>query len=173
MVRLYMTKQKRLISTDIKHRTTVQRSIPAKIGIRYDNPMACWNPIKQITQKMTKTCIVFRLKQIESMHGHWYISLREQDHAFLDSALDFIQITWSTYLFANIRRFTKGVQMAGCSLDRVTQKFHPIFWDCFKCFHIELGRKYKNMTSWPNMEKILFYDCIKFVIDFVRVWFLF
>jgi len=76
---------------------------------------------------MTKTCIVFRLKQIESMHGHWYISLREQDHAFLDSALDFIQITWSTYLFANIRRFTKEVQMAGCSVDRVTQKFHPIF----------------------------------------------
>jgi len=71
------------------------------------------------TQKISKTYVVFRLKQIESMHGDWFISLREQDHAFLDSALDVIQITWSTYVFANIRRFTKGVHLAGCSLDLV------------------------------------------------------
>jgi len=32
---------------------------------------------------MSKTCTVFRLKQIESMHGRWFISLWEQDHAFL------------------------------------------------------------------------------------------
>jgi len=31
---------------------------------------------------MSKTCTIFRLKQTESMHGHWFISLREQDHAF-------------------------------------------------------------------------------------------
>jgi len=68
---------------------------------------------------MNKTYVVFRLKQIESMHEHWFISLREQDHAFLDSALDFIQMTWTTYIFANIRRLTKGVQLAGCNLDLV------------------------------------------------------
>jgi len=51
------------------------------------------------------------------MHGHWFISFREQDHAFLGSALHFIQITWFTYDFANIRRVTKCVQFAGCSLD--------------------------------------------------------
>jgi len=32
---------------------------------------------------MRNTYAVFRLKQIESMHGHWFISLCEQDHAFL------------------------------------------------------------------------------------------
>jgi len=31
---------------------------------------------------MSKTYTVFRLKQIESLHEHWFISLREQDHAF-------------------------------------------------------------------------------------------
>ena len=68
---------------------------------------------------MSKTYIVFRLKQTESMNRHWFISLREQDHAFLDNALYFIQITWSTYVFANIWRLTKEVQLAGCSLDLV------------------------------------------------------
>jgi len=64
---------------------------------------------------MSKTYTVFRLKQIESIHGHWFISLREQDHAFLGSALHFIQITWFTYAFANICRVTKWVQVVGCS----------------------------------------------------------
>jgi len=62
---------------------------------------------------MTKAYVVFRLKQIESMHGHWFISLREQYHAYLGSALHFVQITWFTYAFANIRRMAKGVQLAG------------------------------------------------------------
>jgi len=31
---------------------------------------------------MSKTYTLFCLKQVESMHGHWYISLPEQDHAF-------------------------------------------------------------------------------------------
>jgi len=53
------------------------------------------------------------------MHGHWFIFLREQDHAFLGSALHFIQITWFTYVFGNIRRVTKWVQFAGCRLDLV------------------------------------------------------
>ena len=48
---------------------------------------------------------------------HWFISLREQNHAFLGSALHFIQIPWFTYVFVNIRRVTKWVQFAGCSLD--------------------------------------------------------
>ena len=54
------------------------------------------------------------------MHGHWFISLWEQDHAVLGSALHFIQITWFTYIFANIGRVPKWVQFAGCSLDLVT-----------------------------------------------------
>jgi len=53
------------------------------------------------------------------MHGYWFISLREQDHVFLGSALHFIQTTWFTYLFANIRKVTKWVQFAECSLDLV------------------------------------------------------
>jgi len=30
------------------------------------------------------------------MHGHWFISLGQQEDAFLGSALNFIQITWFT-----------------------------------------------------------------------------
>jgi len=66
---------------------------------------------------MSKTYRLFRLKQIESMHGHWFISLPEQDYEFLGSALHFIQIPWFTHFFGNIRRVTKWVQFAGCSLD--------------------------------------------------------
>ena len=40
----------------------------------------------------------------------------EQDHAFLDRALHFIQISWITYIFANIRRVSKWVQFAGMQL---------------------------------------------------------
>ena len=40
----------------------------------------------------------------------------EQDHAFLDRALHFIQITWLTYIFASIRRVSKWVQFAGMQL---------------------------------------------------------
>jgi len=28
------------------------------------------------------------------MHGHWYIYLGQQEHAFLGNALHFIQVTW-------------------------------------------------------------------------------
>jgi len=66
---------------------------------------------------MSKAYKLFRLKQIESMHGHWFISLWEQDHEFLGSALHFIQIPWFTYVFGNIPRVTKWVQFVGCSLD--------------------------------------------------------
>jgi len=73
------------------------------------------------------------------MHGHWFISLREQDHAVLGRALHFIQITWFTYIFANIGRVPRWVQFAGCSLDLVTwasdgffpeeaQEFFPTFF---------------------------------------------
>jgi len=37
------------------------------------------------------------------MDGYWFISLREQEHEFLGSALHFIQIPWFTYVFGNIR----------------------------------------------------------------------
>jgi len=56
---------------------------------------------------MNKSYTLFRLKQVESMHGHWFISLLKQDHAFLGSLLHFIQITWFTYIFANVRKVTK------------------------------------------------------------------
>jgi len=46
------------------------------------------------------------------MHRYWFIYLWVQDHAFLSSALQFIQITWFTYVFANFRRVTKWVQFA-------------------------------------------------------------
>jgi len=43
------------------------------------------------------------------------ISVGQQEHAFLGSALHFIQITWFTFVFANIRRVPKWVQFTGCS----------------------------------------------------------
>ena len=83
------------------------------------SPMVCRSPLKLTAQKMSITCTLFRLKQIESMYGYWLISLREEDHAFFGSTLHFIQITWFSYVFANIRRVTKRVQLTGCSLDLV------------------------------------------------------
>ena len=47
---------------------------------------------------MSKTYTLFRFKQLESMHGHWLISLQEQDHVFLGGALQSNQITWFTYV---------------------------------------------------------------------------
>jgi len=44
------------------------------------------------------------------MHGNWFISLGQQEHAFLCSALHFTPIMYEqyfTYVFANIRRVTK------------------------------------------------------------------
>jgi len=51
----------------------------------------------------------------------------EQDHAFLDRALHFIQITWLTYIFANILRVSKWVQFAGCNLNLVTWALDGFF----------------------------------------------
>jgi len=50
------------------------------------------------------------------MHGHWFISLGQPEHAFLGSALYFVQITWYSCVFANIYRVPKWVHFAGCSL---------------------------------------------------------
>jgi len=44
-------------------------------------------------------------------------SFGQQEHAYLRSALHFIQITWFTYVFVNIRKVPKWVQFEGCSLD--------------------------------------------------------
>jgi len=49
------------------------------------------------------------------MQGHWFISLGQQEHAFLGSALHFVQTTWFTCVFASIRRVRKWVLFAGCS----------------------------------------------------------
>jgi len=48
-----------------------------------------------------------------------------------------------------------------------------IFWDCFNGFLIELIENIQNMTVWPNMENMTFYDFISFDVDFVEVRFLF
>jgi len=61
---------------------------------------------------MSKT--QFGLKQLENMHGHRFICLGQQEHAFQGSALHFIQITWFTHVFANIRKVSKCVHIAGC-----------------------------------------------------------
>jgi len=45
------------------------------------------------------------------MHGHWFISFRQQEHAFLGNALHFIQITWFTYVFSNSRRCPRGLNL--------------------------------------------------------------
>jgi len=41
------------------------------------------------------------------MHGQRFVSLRQEQHAFLGSALHFVQVTWFTYVFANICRVPK------------------------------------------------------------------
>jgi len=70
--------------TELKHIQLVYKeALPAKIGIRYGCSVVCWSPLKSTAQKLSKTYTVFCLKQIESMHGHWFISLRKQDHAVL------------------------------------------------------------------------------------------
>jgi len=38
---------------------------------------------------------------------------------------------------------------------------------------VNQGENMQNMTLWPNMENMTFYDFITFVIDFVGVRFLF
>jgi len=42
------------------------------------------------------------------MYGQWFIAFGQQEHAFLGSALQFIEITWFTYVFANIRMCPSG-----------------------------------------------------------------
>jgi len=51
------------------------------------------------------------------VHRHCFVSLEHQEHAYLGSALHFIQITWFTHVFASICRVPKWVQFAACSLD--------------------------------------------------------
>jgi len=53
------------------------------------------------------------------MHEHWFMFLGQQEHAFLGSALQLIQIAWFTYVFADTRSVPKWVQVAGCGLDLV------------------------------------------------------
>jgi len=46
----------------------------------------------------------------------------------LGIALHIIQVTWFTSVFVNIRRVSKWVQFAGCSLDLAIQQFDVIVW---------------------------------------------
>ena len=104
--------------TELEHTSTVQRSITSenRHNTVHGSPMVCLNSTKINSPKLEQN-IYLCLKQIESMHGRWLISLGQQEHAFLSSASHFIQITWLTYVFANIRRMPKWVQFVVCSLD--------------------------------------------------------
>ena len=58
------------------------------------------------------------------MHGQWtlvyyFTGAWNKTMQFLGSALHVIQISWFICVFANTRRVTKWVQLAGCSLDLV------------------------------------------------------
>ena len=48
--------------------------------------MVCLSPTKISSSKHEQN-IEFGLKQIENMHGHWFISLGQQEHAFFGSAI--------------------------------------------------------------------------------------
>jgi len=111
----------RMKMTEVKHVTTVQRSITSENRHkRWYGPMACWSPTKTNSSKHEQN-IQFGLNPVENMHWHWFIYLWQQEHTFLGSGLYFIQITWFTYVFANICRVPKWVQFAGCSLDLAIQ----------------------------------------------------
>jgi len=43
------------------------------------------------------------------MHRDWFIYFGQQENAFLGSGLHFIQITWITYVFANVQ--SQGAQV--------------------------------------------------------------
>ena len=61
---------------------------------------------------MTKTYTVIWF-EANGKHAWTLVYLYEQqEHAFLGSALHFIQITWFTYVFGNIRRVPKWIQLA-------------------------------------------------------------
>ena len=68
---------------------------------------------------MSKTYTELGLKHIESMQGLWFISVGQQDYAFLGSSLHLIQIPWFPYVYANICKVPKWIQFAGYSLDLV------------------------------------------------------
>jgi len=60
--------------TELQHTSAVQRSITSEIGIRDGSPMVCWSPTKTNSPKQAK---------FENMHGYWFISLGQQEHACL------------------------------------------------------------------------------------------
>jgi len=82
------------------------------------------------------------------MHGHWFISLGQQEHGFLDSALHFIQITWFTYVFANIRRCPSGFN---CRMQLIPSDIaiSPDFLYCFNSFLIDWYAQHHFMTAVP------------------------
>ena len=78
-----MTKQKWLsYNTQLLYK----EDLPEKIGIRDGSPTFFSNPANTNGSKDEQN-IEFSLKQIDNMHGHWFISLGQQEHAFLGSPL--------------------------------------------------------------------------------------
>ena len=91
---------------------------------------------------MTKTYTVIWF-EANGKHAWTLVYLYEQqEHAFLGSALHFIQITWFTYVFGNIRRVPKWIQLAWCSLDLAIYQFHLMFLRLFEWFLIKKASKY-------------------------------
>jgi len=89
--------------TELEH--TVQllykEALPAKISMRDGSPIVCyfWS-LTKINGSKHEQNIQFGLKEIENMHGHWFISFGQEEHAFLGSGLHFIQ---NNLVFASIR----------------------------------------------------------------------
>jgi len=50
------------------------------------------------------------------MHGQWFVSLGQQEHAFLwKCIIHLIQVTWFTHIFSNIRKVSEGLNLLGPS----------------------------------------------------------
>ena len=126
--------------------------LPAKIGMRYGSSMVCWSPtkIKGTTNKQnTYSSLVWsKLKAYMDMVS------------FFGAAKPYIFRQYITFHPNNLVHLRLCHQFAGCSLYIVIQSLHPIFWGCFNGFLTKLDWKLQNMTLWPNMENMSFYDFI-------------
>jgi len=87
--------------TELEHTTSVQKSITSENRHKIWQPHGLLKPAKINDSKDEQSIVCFE--------ANWkhacilFFSLGQQEHAFLGSALHFIQITWFTYVFANIR----------------------------------------------------------------------
>jgi len=162
--------------TELEHTSTVQRSItriPAKIGIRNRSLWFVEAPQIQTAQNMSRTyCLVWsKLKTCMDI-GHWFISLRQQEHAFLGSALDFIQITWCTLLLCH---HSQGAQVGSIRRTQLRPSdivvSHDI-WRLFQWFPDWIRLKICKIWLHDLTWKIWLFMTSKLSIDFIGVRFL-